>query len=219
MTQSLHSASDEGRQGRSPRLAERRCIVSGETRRKEELLRFVVGPEGTLVPDLTARLPGRGLWLSPRRDMIEKACARNLFAKAARTRIRLPDDLLEQTERALRRRCLDLIGLARRAGQTAAGYEQVRERLGAGSAVLLIQARDAAVDGRRKIAALAKARNPELPIAAPFSAAELGRALGRNATVHVLLLPGGLSRRLRTEVARLAAIAGDADDDRGKLGS
>ncbi len=182
-------------------------------------MRFVVGPEGTLVPDLTARLPGRGLWLSPRRDMIEKACARNLFAKAARAQIRLPDNLLEQTERALRRRCLDLIGLARRAGQTAAGYEQVRERLGAGSAVLLIQARDAAVDGRRKIAALAKAGNPELPIAAPFSAAELGQALGRNATVHVLLLPGGLSQRLKTEVARLVAIAGDADGDRGKLGS
>lgn len=188
---------------------QRRCIASGEVRPKEELLRFVVGPGGTLVPDPAARLPGRGLWLSPRRDVIEKACARNLFAKAARAAVRLPDDLLGQTERALRRRCLDLMGLARRAGQAVAGYEKVRDRLSAGKAALLFQASDAAEDGRRKVAALAKATNPDVPIVALFTAEELGQALGRAGTVHLLLLPGGLADRLKAEVGRLrATVAG-----------
>jgi ribosomal protein L7Ae-like RNA K-turn-binding protein len=151
--------------------------------------------------------------------MIERACARNLFAKAARGRVRLPDDLLAQTERALRRRCLALIGLARRSGQTAAGFVQVKERLSAGEAALLLEARDSAGDGRRRIAALAKAGNPDLPVATPFTAEELGRALGRNATVHLLILPGGLAERLKTEVARLAAVADEAAEDRGKLDS
>jgi len=190
---------------------ERRCIASGEVRPKDELVRFVVAPDGTLVPDPAARLPGRGLWLSPRRDMIEKACARNLFAKAARASIRLPDDLLEQTERALRRRCLDLIGLARRAGEAVAGYEKVKGRLATGPAGLLIQATDAADDGRRKVAALAKARNPDLPVVALFDAEELGRALGRSATVHVLLLPGRLADRLKAEVGRLAVMVAETD--------
>jgi predicted RNA-binding protein YlxR (DUF448 family) len=204
---------------RAASAPERRCIASGQVRPKEELLRFVVGPDATLVLDPAARLPGRGLWLSPRRDMIEKACARNLFAKAAKAEIRLPPDLLEQTERVLRRRCLDLIGLARRAGQTAAGFEQVRDRLAAGGAALLIQARDAADNGRHKVAALAKATNPAMPIVAPFSAEELGRALGRGPTVHLLFLPGTLAERLKVEVARLAAIADEAGCDRGKLDS
>lgn len=204
---------------RAPSAPERRCIASGQVRPKAELLRFVVGPDGSLVPDPSARLPGRGLWLSPRRDMIEKACARNLFAKAAKAEVRLPDDLLEQTERVLRRRCLDLIGLARRAGQTAAGFEQVRARLGAGAAALLVQAADGADDGRRKVAALAKATNPDLPIVAPFSAEELGRALGRGPTVHLLLLPGNLAERLKAEVARLVAIAAKGNGDPGKLDS
>ena len=215
----MQGAANRRSHRRSLSAPERRCIASGQVRPKEELLRFVVGPDGSLVPDPSARLPGRGLWLSPRRDMIEKACARNLFAKAAKAQVRLPHDLLEQTERILRRRCLDLIGLARRAGQTSAGFEQVRDRLGSGAAALLIQASDGADNGRRKVAAMAKATNPALPIVAPFSAEELGQALGRGPTVHLLLVPGNLAERLKAEVARLVAIAGESNGDRGKLDS
>ena len=108
---------------------QRRCIASGEVRPKDELLRFVVGPDGAVVPDPAGRLPGRGLWLSPRRDMLEKACVRNLFAKAARAAVRLPDDLPACTEAALRRRFLELLGLANRAGQMIAGFQKVKDRL------------------------------------------------------------------------------------------
>jgi uncharacterized protein len=188
---------------------QRRCIASGEVRPKNELLRFVVDPDGALVPDPAGRLPGRGLWLSPRRDMLEKACARNLFAKAAKASVRLPDDLPERTEGALRRRFLELLGLANRAGQTVAGFQKARARLAAGEVAMLVHAVDAAGDGRQKIVALARARQPDLPRVAVFTAAELGRAVGRDEVVHLLVLPGGLAERLKAEARRLAGLTGE----------
>lgn len=195
--------------GRS-RTPQRRCVASGEVRDKDELLRFVVDPEGTLVPDPAGRLPGRGLWLSPRRDVLQKACARNLFAKAARASVRLPEDLPAVTERAHRRRFLELLGLAKRAGRTVAGFQKVRNRLAAGDAALLIQAADAAEDGRRKILALARAARPDLPIVTLCSAEELGRAVGRDAAVHLLVLPGGLAGRVLAQARRLEGLVGAA---------
>jgi predicted RNA-binding protein YlxR (DUF448 family) len=186
----------------------RRCIASGVLLDKRELLRFVVDPQGHVVLDLGGNLPGRGLWLSPRRDMIEKACRRNLFARAARAAVSVPGDLAEQVAWALRRRCLDLIGLARRAGLVTAGYQKVRSQLAAGCAAVLVQARDAAPGGRAKLAALAKAAVPAKAVVEVFGAEELGRVLGRDMAVHVALTPGALTDRFIAETARLDAVTG-----------
>jgi predicted RNA-binding protein YlxR (DUF448 family) len=195
--------------------ATRRCIASGVLLDKRELLRFVVGPDGRVVPDLDGKLPGRGLWLSPRRDMIERACRRNLFARAARAPVSAPGDLAEQVARGLRRRCLDLIGLARRAGLVTAGYQKVRSQLAAGRAAVLVQAGDAAPGGRAKLAALARAAGPVEPVVEVFSAEELGRVLGRDAAVHVALAPGPLTDRFIAEMARLNAAAGRDNTETG----
>ncbi len=188
----------------------RRCIASGELHVKSELLRFVVGPDGQVVLDLAGKLPGRGLWLLPRRDMLNKACARNLFARAAKAPVTVPADLAEHVVRAQRDRCLDLIGLARRAGLVAAGYEKVRSRLAGHRAGVLVQAVDASPGGRRKLSGLARAA---VPVVEAFTAEELGRTLGREAIVHVALAPGPLTDRFVVEVARLAAVVGGGDDD------
>ncbi len=206
----MHPAARQQPLDRTDRRPQRRCLASGEVRAKQELLRFVVGPDGVLVPDPAGRLPGRGLWLSPRRDMLEKACARNLFAKAAKASVRLPDDLLGRTEGALRRRFLELLGLANRAGRVVAGFQKVRDRLAAGEVALLVHAADAAAGGRRKIEALARARHPKLPVVTLFEAAELGRAVGRESAVHLLVLPGGLAERLEAEAHRLAGLVGES---------
>jgi len=141
--------------------------------------------------------------------MLEKACARNLFAKAAKASVRLPDDLLGQTEGALRRRFLELLGLANRAGQAVAGFQKVRDRLAVGEAALLVHAVDAAEDGRRKIVGLARARHPDLTIVTLFTVAELGRAVGRENVVHLLVLSGGLAERLKVEAHRLESLVGE----------
>ncbi len=102
----------------------RKCIATGALRPKDEMLRFVVGPDGSLVPDLDGCLPGRGLWLSAQRDMVNTACAKGLFSRAARHGVEVSADLAEQLEGLMVRRCLDLLGLARRAGEAVAGFEK-----------------------------------------------------------------------------------------------
>ncbi len=187
----------------------RRCIVSHECLPKERLIRFVVDPQGTLLPDLEGQLPGRGLWLQARRDVVETACARGSFAKAARAAVKVPPALAESIEALLRRRCLDIIGLARRAGQLAAGAVQVRAWLDEGRAAVLVEAIDGAAGGRAKLLG----SGGRLPLVALFTARELGAALGREQVVHVTLGPGALARRLLAEASRLAGFtaAGQVD--------
>jgi uncharacterized protein len=178
----------------------RRCLVTRQVLPRERLLRFVVDPEGCVRPDPDARLPGRGMWLSAERNVVNKAVARNLFARAARAPARVEVDLAEQIERLLARRALDTLGLARRAGQVAVGFEQVRLSLRAGTAAVLVTATDAAADGRRKLRGLA----PQLPLITAFTSTELGAALGRESLMHVAVAPGGLAQRLLRDVERLA---------------
>ena len=182
----------------------RRCIVTGATEPKERMIRFVAGPDQRLVPDIEERLPGRGMWLSAKRDVVNTAVAKAHFAKAARKKLDVPADLADRLETLLRRRCLDILGLARRAGQVVSGYEKVRAALKAGDGAVLLAASDAGKDGVGKIAALA----PGLPVVRSLTAADLGAAFGRDLTVHGLLLRGRLAERLLMESARLAGIAG-----------
>lgn len=189
----------------------RRCIVSGEVVPRERLVRFVVGPDGRLVPDVEGTLPGRGLWLSARRDVLNTAGARNLFAKAARTKVVFGADLADQVERLLARRCLDLLGLARRAGLAVAGFEKVRGMLRAGKAAVVIAASDGAAGGRAKLRALA----PHLPLIEILSAEELGAAVGSGPLVHAAVAQGRLARRLVAEARRLAGFRAQAGARRG----
>jgi uncharacterized protein len=193
----------------------RRCLVTREVGPPARLLRFVLDPEGAVRPDLDARMPGRGMWLSADRNVVNKAVARNLFAKAARAPARVAADLVEQVECLFARRALATLGLARRAGEVALGFEQVRQWLRSGSAAVLVAARDGAADGRQKLRRLA----PDLPLIVAFSSTELGAALGRESLVHVAVAPGGLARRLLEDVERLAGFRDDVIAASGSAGA
>lgn len=188
----------------SPRM--RRCVAARASMPAATMIRFVVGPGDALVPDLAGRLPGRGYWLGADRRTVEGAVARNAFAKAARGRVTADPALADRLEGLLADRCLELLGLARRAGELVAGFDQVVAALRGGQASLVLQARDAAPDGRRKVAgAAARAGNGGggVPVVEAFGREELGRAIGRAEVVHVALASGGVERRLRAELERL----------------
>jgi predicted RNA-binding protein YlxR (DUF448 family) len=171
-------------------------------RPQSELLRFVIGPGDRLVPDISRRLPGRGLWLTAQRDIVAAAAAKRLFARAARASVVVEDGLVERVEALLAQRCCDLIGLARRAGEAVPGFDKVRGALVSGKAALLLAAADGAAGGRDKLKALA----PGLPLIELLSAAELGAAFGREHVVHAALRPGRLATALRLEAVRLAGL-------------
>lgn len=185
---------------------QRRCIVTGDVKQAAELVRFVVAPDGAVVPDVAGDLPGRGLWLSASRQAVDTACAKRLFAKAARRRVTVAEDLAARTEALLARRCLDVLGLARRAGQATLGFEQVRALLKARKAAVLIAARDGGADGRAKTRKYAAG----VAVIELFTSAELSLALGRENVVHAALAPGGIADRFVAEAARFAGFRAGA---------
>ena len=180
----------------------RRCIATGESLPIARLVRFVVGPDNVLVPDIDGRLPGRGLWLSAERGMIETAASKRMFAKAARGNVTVAADLADNVADLLKRRCLNHLGLARRAGLVAAGAEKVRAQITTGRTAALFEAADGSLPERRKFVALA----PHVPMIDVFTGAELGAALGRESAVHVALLPGRLTATLLEDAARYGGV-------------
>jgi uncharacterized protein len=176
----------------------RRCLVTGEMLPKDELIRFVIGPDQTLVPDLAQNLPGRGLWVKAERAALDEAARKNPFAKAAKAQVKIPADLARQVAALLRRRCLDFLGLAKRAGVLVLGQKQVEAALKAGKLDLLLLAEDAA-DDLSRISALHL-----------FGREEMGRALGYGQNVYVGLLRHALTGKLRLEITRLEKIAPEA---------
>lgn len=190
----------------------RRCIVSGTVQRKDRMVRFVVGPDNQVVPDLEETLPGRGLWLTAEAELVEKAVTKNAFSRAARRKVEVAPDLKDRLAALMRRRLLDLIGLVSRGGGAVAGFEKAHAALKGGRVAksgapgVWLEARDGAADGRRKLAPIAGARG--LAPIDLFDRGELGRALGRDEAVHVVLADGPLAGRLRRDVKRLTLLTG-----------
>lgn len=175
---------------------------------RRRLVRFVVGPEGLLVPDIAGRLPGRGLWVKADRAALERAVAKRLFGRAAKAPLKVPDGLADLVAALLARRCLDLLGLARGAGLVAAGFEQVRERFARREPAALLAARDGALEGRGRLSRLW----PEAPRVEIFASEELSLSLGRENVIHAALAPGGLTERFLAEVERLRGIRHDGGE-------
>lgn len=142
--------------GKKPAEPERKCIVSGLSGPKDRLIRFVVGPDDEIVPDLSGKLPGRGIWISADRAMVEDAVTRRLFARAARCRVEVPFDLVDRLTSLLVQRALRQIGLVRKAGYALNGFEKVRDCIEKGRALVLVEASDGAADGRDRLLKLAK---------------------------------------------------------------
>jgi predicted RNA-binding protein YlxR (DUF448 family) len=190
----------------SPTL--RRCIVTRQALEKPAMIRFVLDPDGRVVPDLKEKLPGRGLWVTADRAILAQAAAKNAFARAAKQSAKVPADLLERVAELTKREVAELIGLARKSGQLRAGFEKVQIALQNGRVRVLIAASDGAEDGRGKLARLASRSEtgPGVEILAPLTAAELAQALGREHAVHAAIAESGIAERIIVACKRLAGL-------------
>lgn len=177
----------------------RRCIVTGESLPRHALLRFVLAPDGTVTPDVAARLPGRGVWVRPDRALIDRAAERRLFARAFRAPATAPDGLAALAERLLARRLIETLGLARRAGQAVAGAAKVEEWTGRAPRALVVLARDAGAETRRRWRRWA-ARIDVL------TGEEIGCAFARGRTAQAAVADGPFARRLVEDAGRLAGL-------------
>lgn len=180
---------------------ERKCIATGEVQPKFGLIRFVIGPEGQVAPDLMEKLPGRGIWVAADRAAIDKAATKGLFARAAKQPVKAPEGLADWVEALLARRVVDLISLARKGGHAVSGYEKVKDWLAKDEAEVLIQASDGSERGKSKLS------TPQFgSFVGWLTADELGQAFGRQTTIHAALHAGGLAQRVVEEAARLKGL-------------
>ena len=180
---------------------DRKCIATGEVQPKNGLVRFVIGPDAQVFPDILGKLPGRGMYVSADRAAIEIAVKKNLFTRAAKTQVNVPDDLLGEVERQLARRVVDLISLQRKGGRAIAGYEKVKGWLQNEEAQVLIQASDGSGRGKSKLS------TPHFgQYIGWLTADELGLAFGRQTVIHGALASGGLTLRVVEEAQRLKGV-------------
>ncbi len=211
---------DAGRQD-AGRAVTRLCVVTREPKPVDALMRFVLAPDGTVVPDLKRRLPGRGVWVSAERGVVATAVKRRVFGKALKADAKAPLDLPDLTGRLLARHALDALAMAHKAGCVALGFSRVEDALATENVAALIEASDASPDGTRKIRAAALRAQGEgtlrIPIVARFTSAQLDLAFGRSNVVHAALLGGPASesflgrwRRLEHYMGADGASASDA---------
>jgi predicted RNA-binding protein YlxR (DUF448 family) len=210
----------------------RQCLITRERLPKERMIRFVIGPDRQVVPDLAARLPGRGIWLSASGDVIHShrgqedrqreeklgdgLADRRLiraFSRAARGPVSVPFDLSAVLQAALERRITELLGLARRAGQAVAGFEKAREYLRSAPCRLVLQASDGSVAERARFLTGVAA---DTMVYDPLPAQVMGRVFGRDHVVHVVVAPGKLAQSLAVDAGRLAGLRNRSE---GAMGS
>ena len=184
-------------------IAERRCLVTGEVQPKAGLIRFVLGPEGMVAPDLAEKLPGRGFWLTADRAIIERAVAKGLFSRGAKAPAKPPEGLVDLLEAGLARRVVDLVSLGRKSGRAVAGFEKVKDWLAAGKVKVLLQASDGSERGKGKLWTPEGAR-----WFGCLTASELGLAFGRDHVIHSALAPGGLTDKVIRDARRLNGLRG-----------
>ncbi|MBY6135635.1 RNA-binding protein [Nocardioides marinus] len=181
--------------------SERKCIATGETEPKQGLIRFVMGPDGQVVPDVLGKLPGRGVYVSSSRAALSAAVKKKLFARGFKAQVQVPENLEQEVERQIVRRLVELLSLARKSGDAVAGYEKVKDWLSKEEARVLIQASDGSGRGKSKLSTPYKGK-----FIGCLTADELGMAFGRQTVIHAALASGGLSKRVVDEAQRLQGL-------------
>jgi predicted RNA-binding protein YlxR (DUF448 family) len=204
--------------------AERLCASTGTVQPVDDMIRFVLSPEGSAVPDLKRRLPGRGVWITATRSALSQAITRKAFARSFKRDVRIAPDLIEATERLLERAALDALAIAYKARRVVAGFSKVEAALVQGNAIALLHASDGAPDGVRKLNGVLRRANEEdgdgrKPVAVlnAFTSSQLDLAIGRSNVVHAALLAGPESKAVLTRSARLERFrTGTVANDRSK---
>jgi len=203
---------------RDPHVPERTCVLSRRKGTKDELIRLALSPDGEVAPDVRARAPGRGAWIGVTRSELDGANAKGklkpALQRAFKTNdVRVPADLGEKTEAALRRYALDRLGMEARAGNLINGFDRIEAAARSGKVSLLVHAADAGEDGNRSLdQAWRVGGGGPKGLIFPEGRTILSMALGRENVVHVALTDPAAASRVQHALARWRAFTGP---DRG----
>jgi predicted RNA-binding protein YlxR (DUF448 family) len=186
---------------------ERMCAATRTVQPIDAMIRFVVAPDGAVVPDLRRKLPGRGVWITATREALAQGLRRKVFGAGFKREVRVDPALVELTERLLERSALDALAMCGKASLASAGFTRVEAAIARDPVVALLHAADAAADGVRKLDAALRRRFSEesdrIPIVTDFASRQLDLALGRPNVIHAALLKGSASETFLARHGRL----------------
>ena len=185
---------------------ERTCIVTRQKADPDTMIRFVVGPDVTVVPDIRRKLPGRGVWVTANAGVVAQAVKKSSFARGFKTKVTVSPTLAEETEELLVRDCLQALSMANKAGIVVAGFAKVESAIAAGKVGAILHATDAGDDGIRKIDGAIRRQYGEAirPVSLKlFASLQLDLALGRTNVIHAALAAGPASKAFLTRCRRL----------------
>jgi len=190
-----------------PATPERTCIVTREAGSSADLIRFVVSPDGVVVPDVAHKLPGRGVWVTAERDKVAEAIKSKAFNRACRRQVTVAADLAEQIDQLIERRVVEALSLANKAGLVTSGFTRTEAAILADEVKILLHATDGAEDGAKKLDRLffAIARDTgRTPIVVRLlNVMQMSLAIGRSNVVHAAVRTGGAADRFIEEARRL----------------
>lgn len=208
----------------------RMCALTRQEKPVEDLIRFVLGPDGSIVPDTEARAEGRGVWITLSHASVAEAVKKKVFARSLKEQVVVPEDLADLTRLRLEQRLTAALGMARKAGQFTTGATKVRSAIEANQILALLTATDGAEDGRNKMLGALRALNyarkdgdvagPQVPHFELLSSTQLGLALGLENVIHAALMTGAAAQSAVDKARRLAryiAPPQDQDADRAAV--
>ncbi len=185
----------------------RTCVVTRRQEPVDRLIRFVAGPDGSVVPDLACRLPGRGIWVSLDRKAVATAVKTRAFHRGLKRELTVAPDLAEIVENLLIKRAMGALSMANKAGLVATGFTRIDSGIAAGLSIALLHAVEAAEDGANKLDRrfLAMCRDADRTphIIRSFTNEQMSLALGRANVVHAALTMGGAAQHMLLEAERL----------------
>ncbi len=195
---------------------ERTCIVTRIKGSPRDMIRFVLGPDLSVVPDIRHKLPGRGVWVIARADKVAEAVKRQAFARGFKVKAKASPTLADDLDGLLKSDCHQFLSLVNKAGLLVSGFAKVEAAVESGQTVGLLHAADAGADGVRKLGQALRRRFGEdqlPPQIKLFTGDELDLALGRTNVIHAALMAGATSKAFVTRCRRLMAYRSSAAPD------
>ena len=187
----------------------RTCIVTREKRAPEDMIRFVAGPDGSVVADLKRNLPGRGVWVTCAKDLVAQAVRKQAFGRSLKTQVKAAESLPDDIDRLIEKEALQALSIANKAGSITCGAAKIEQSIVRGLVACLAHASDGSPDGVRKLdQTLARHRGQtadRVPTVNHFASAQLDLALGRTNVIHAAVKRGPAADFFLSRCRRLTA--------------
>lgn len=174
------------------------------------MIRFVIAPDGDIVADLEAKLPGRGAYTCNSITCVRDAVQKRQFNRAFKAEIQQPsaDKLIMNISERMQNRILGYIGLANKAGKLTSGGSMVSDAIkSAHKPGLILLAADISESIAEKIEHTASYHS--IPCLRVMTKDDFGSIIGKAPRSALAIKQGGFVTQLIHEIQRYRNFLGE----------